>query len=133
MLFVRDMGKDISGAGCDTNIIGRGAYETVPGKPWQNGQPSINRLVVSDISPGAHGNPGGSGLADFGTRRFMEKTNFHALYLNQVTSYSTMVAKMPICLENDRVAIAAALVCRDRMAFTVHLRFALGCVLNPPT
>jgi len=39
----------------------------------------------------------------------MEKTNFHALYLNQVTSYSTMVAKMPICLENDKVAIAAAL------------------------
>jgi hypothetical protein len=30
-------GKDISGAGCDTNIIGRGAYETVPGKPWQQG------------------------------------------------------------------------------------------------
>ena len=39
----------------------------------------------------------------------MEKTNYDALYLNQVTSYSTMVAKMPICLENDRVAIAAAL------------------------
>ena len=48
-------------------------------------------------------------LQDFGTKRFMEKTNFNALYLNQVTSYSTMVAKMPICLENDKVAIAAAL------------------------
>ena len=28
VLFVRDIGKDISGAGMDTNIIGRGAYET---------------------------------------------------------------------------------------------------------
>ena len=63
VLFVRDMGKDISGAGVDTNIVGRGAYESVPGKPWQEGHPSINRIVVSDISPGAHGNPGGSGLA----------------------------------------------------------------------
>ena len=30
VLFCRDIGKDISGAGMDTNIIGRGAYETVP-------------------------------------------------------------------------------------------------------
>ena len=109
VLFCRDIGKDISGAGMDTNIVGRGAYESVPGKCWQEGLPSINRVVVSDITPGAHGNPGGPGLADFGTKRFMEKTNYDALYLNQVTSYSTMVAKMPICLENDRVAIAAAL------------------------
>ena len=29
--------------------------------------------------------------------------------LNQITSFSTMVANMPIALENDRVAIAAAL------------------------
>jgi hypothetical protein len=33
----------------------------------------------------------------------LSATDFKALYLNQVTSYSTLVAKMPIALENDRV------------------------------
>jgi hypothetical protein len=28
---VRDIGKHISGGGMDTNIVGRGAYEHVPG------------------------------------------------------------------------------------------------------
>jgi hypothetical protein len=109
VLFCRDIGKDISGAGMDTNIIGRGAYEMVPGKQWQHDSPSINRIVASNVSEGAHGNPGGPGLADFCTQRLLSATDFKALYLNQVTSYSTLVAKMPIALENDRVAIAAAL------------------------
>jgi hypothetical protein len=61
VLFVRDIGKHISGAGMDTNIIGRGAYEHVPGKPWQEDHPSINRIVCSDIPAAAHGNPGGPG------------------------------------------------------------------------
>ena len=82
-----------------------------PGKLWQPeaGHPSINRIVCSDIPPEAHGNPGGPGLADFCTQRLWHKVDYKALYLNQVTSYSTMVANMPIALQNDQVAMAAAL------------------------
>src|SRR4029453_440524 len=49
------MGKNISGAGLDTNIIGRGVYGFICGVPWQDYMPSILRIVVRDLSDERHG------------------------------------------------------------------------------
>ncbi len=109
VLFVREMGKDISGAGMDTNIIGRSPYELVPGKAWQPGMPTINRIIVSDLTETSHGNAVGMGNADFATERFRKKVNFNATTLNAITALTPTTAKLPVCFANDREAIAAAL------------------------
>jgi hypothetical protein len=104
VLVVDQMGKDFSGTGMDTNVIGRIGIRGVP-----DGAPAIRRLVVLDLSEGSHGNANGMGLADLTTRRLADKVDFAATYLNTLTATFVERAKLPIALETDQAAIEAAL------------------------
>lgn len=104
LLIVEEMGKDISGTGMDTNVIGRVGIFGVP-----DGEPAIQRIAVLDLSEGSHGNANGMGLADFITRRFREKIDFRATYLNTLTATFVQRARMPIVLDTDREVILTAL------------------------
>lgn len=104
LLIVDQMGKNISGTGMDTNVIGRVGIHGA-----SDGEPSIQRIAVLDLSAGSHGNANGMGLADFITRRFQQKIDFAATYLNTLTATFVQRARMPIVLETDRDAIATAL------------------------
>ncbi|HRU33256.1 MAG TPA: DUF362 domain-containing protein, partial [bacterium] len=106
LLIVDEMGKDISGAGMDTNIIGR-IYidgETEPEKP------KITRIVVTDLTEKAHGNAIGIGLADLTTRRLVNKIDFNATYQNAVTSTFLHRGKIPVIAEDSKTAIEWALM-----------------------
>ena len=72
MLVVQEMGKDVSGTGLDTNVIGRRmiAGEREPELP------GISRIVVLDLSDNSQGNATGIGLADIITQRLYNKINF---------------------------------------------------------
>lgn len=105
LLIVDEMGKDISGAGMDTNIIGR-IYidgETEPEKP------KITRIVVTDLTENTHGNAIGIGLADFTTKKLFNKIDFNATYQNAVTSTFVLRGKIPIIAEDAKTAIEWAL------------------------
>ena len=104
-LIVDRIGKDISGTGMDTNIIGRMQIqgEEEPAVPY------INKLIVSDLSDSAHGNAAGMGLADFITKKLQSKINFNATYENILTSIFTQRGKMPIVAETDLQAFEYAL------------------------
>ncbi|HYF95384.1 MAG TPA: hypothetical protein VD969_24500 [Symbiobacteriaceae bacterium] len=104
LLVVNEMGKNISGTGLDTNVIGRMGIHGVP-----DGDPDIQRIVVLDLSNGSHGNANGMGLADFITERFRSKIDFRATYLNTLTATLVQRARMPIVMETDRQAINTAL------------------------
>ncbi len=82
VLIVDEMGKDISGAGMDTNIIGR-IYIDGEEEPEK---PKITRIVVTDLTEKTHGNAIGIGLADLITRRLFSKIDFNATYQNAITS-----------------------------------------------
>ncbi|MCA1687979.1 MAG: hypothetical protein LC714_05190, partial [Actinobacteria bacterium] len=82
LCVVREMGKNYSGTGMDTNIIGRLRLQDLP----EPTEPSIRYLAVLDLAPGSHGNATGVGLADFTTRRLVEKIDHEATYLNCLTS-----------------------------------------------
>lgn len=106
LLIVDEMGKDISGAGMDTNIIGR-IYidgEIEPEKP------KIKRIVVTELTEKTHGNAIGMGLADFITRKLFDKIDFNATYQNAITSTFLYRGKIPIIAENPRQAIEWALM-----------------------
>jgi hypothetical protein len=109
ILICDRMGKNISGAGIDTNIIGRSVYGYEQGRPWHEGMPVIHRIVVRDLADESDGNAVGMGMVDFVPRRFAKKVNEEVTLLNAVTARSPENAKWPIVLETDRACLEMAL------------------------
>jgi hypothetical protein len=105
VLIVEEIGKDISGAGLDTNVVGRF---------WLPGEsdplsPTIGSIVVLDLSEETHGNAIGMGLADLTTQRLVSKIDYQPTFVNALTSGHSLVAKTPVFLPTDRDAITIAL------------------------
>jgi len=103
-LIVRQMGKNFSGAGMDTNVIGRMRMAGVP----EPETPFVARIVVLDLSGASHGNATGVGLADITTRRLVDKMDPRSTYLNCITSGNVQRAMLPVIMPDDRAAIEAA-------------------------
>ena len=102
VLVIDRIGKNFSGPGMDPNITG------ISGNPNLRLKPDVQRRVVLDLSEETHGNGLGMGLADISTRRVFEKTDFDAIYANNITSRSLAGGKMPLIMRNDRTALKAA-------------------------
>ena len=85
LLIVDWMGKNISGTGMDTNIIGRMMQILEP----EPEKPAIVRIFVRDLTDDSDGNATGVGLADFTTTRLVEKMDRHATYMNGITGDGT--------------------------------------------
>jgi len=105
LLVVDEIGKDISGTGMDSNVIGR---RRIDGEP-DFYPPRIKRIVVLGLSPGTGRNGYGIGLADFTTERVVAALDREPMYVNAIASGGLSKAMIPITLPNDREAIAAAL------------------------
>ena len=65
VLVVEEMGKNISGSGMDTNVIGRPSN---PHEPFPS-DPKILWIVALDLTDESYGNATGIGNADFTTRK----------------------------------------------------------------
>lgn len=107
VLFVDEMGKDYSGTGMDTNVLGRFKILGVE----EPESPRIKYVVVGDLSARSHGNALGVGLADFTTRRLVQKVDARVTNENVLTSTFIERAKLPMALPTDRAAVEAALRC----------------------
>lgn len=105
VLVVDRMGKDISGTGMDTNIIGR---LRIPGKP-EPASPRIGAIVACDLSEATHGNALGMGLADFTTRVLAAKVDFRLTAKNVLASGFIERGRMPLVLDDAAAALRAAL------------------------
>ncbi len=103
------LGKNISGAGLDTNIIGRSVYGYTHGQPWCEDMPRILRIAVMDVSDESDGNAIGMGLIDFVPERFLRRVDHDVTRLNALTSCSPTGAKTPVVLPDDREAILAGI------------------------
>ena len=105
VLIIDEMGKDISGAGMDTNIIGRWLVEGEP----EPESPRIKRIVILDLTPASHGNATTYGLADFMSRKLFDKIDFPITMKNMFTSGFLLRCRMPLVFESDEETIKAAL------------------------
>ena len=105
LLIIDWTGKNISGTGMDTNVIGRMMqnFEPEPAKP------AILRIFVRDITEESDGNATGIGLADFTTTRLVDKIDRHATYMNGITALGPQKSKIPFYYDTDSEAIAVAL------------------------
>jgi hypothetical protein len=110
LLIVDQIGKEISGSGMDTNIIGRDITGYSTSLQHSNGvTPHISRIFVRDLSRATNGNGIGIGLADFTTDRAIKALDLRHMYINATTSIGLHAAKIPIHFPNDREAIHEAL------------------------
>ncbi|HSL94903.1 MAG TPA: DUF362 domain-containing protein, partial [Thermoleophilia bacterium] len=103
-LVVDEMGKDISGAGLDTNVIGR--MNSRCGAAAE--RPRITRIVVRDLTAASHGNAIGIGMADFTTTRLLAAVDREATAVNCITSMGPEDARLPIAFARDVEAVEAA-------------------------
>jgi hypothetical protein len=105
VLIVDEIGKEVSGNGMDTNVIGRF---------WLPGEsdplaPNIRTIVVLDLTEETHGNAVGIGLADITTQRLVDKIDYPATFVNVLTAGHAICGKTPVFLPSDRDAITTAL------------------------
>jgi hypothetical protein len=107
VLIVEEMGKNISGSGMDTNVIGR---PTNPHEPFPN-DPRILWIVALDLTEESYGNATGIGNADFTTRRLVDRIDMKPTLINCITACSPGMAKVPATYETDREAVETALSC----------------------
>lgn len=104
LLVVREFGKDVSGTGLDTNVVGR---------QWFHGQPEpdaveVTRIYVRSLTPASHGNALGVGLADFVHRKVVEAIDFGDTYVNIATSGEPRRAKLPFVVPADETVFKLA-------------------------
>jgi len=99
ILIVDQIGKNISGTGMDTKVVGRGVK--VP--PDQ--APNIDLIYVRDLTRETNGNATGVGLADFVHERVHRKLDWEYTCLNVRTALSPMLARLPMHFSSDRDAI----------------------------
>src|SRR6202034_3388361 len=110
LLIIDRIGKDISGSGMDTNVIGRDIIGYTSSLHSESPvTPRVSRIFVRDLTPASNGNGIGIGMADFTTARLVKALNLQYTYMNALTSLGLQPAKIPIYFDNDREAIQAAL------------------------
>jgi len=102
-LIVDRMGKEISGTGMDTNVIGR---IRIDGQ--EDGAPHCKRVAVLDLSEDSHGNALGVGLADVATAALRDKIDWKATNQNVITSGFLQRGFLPLIAETDQSAVALA-------------------------
>ncbi|HET7825170.1 MAG TPA: lactate racemase domain-containing protein [Anaeromyxobacter sp.] len=102
VLVVDRIGKEFSGTGMDPNLVGR--YTT----PYASGGPRIEKIAVLDVTDATHGNGLGIGLADFTTRRLVDRLDLDAMYANALTSTVVVPVRIPATLPTEKEAIQAA-------------------------
>ena len=105
LLIIEQIGKNISGTGMDTNVVGR---MLLPGVKEPE-SPGVARIVVLDLTDETHGNANGVGLADIITRRLHERIDFKATYANVFTTTFLNRAYVPVVMATESAAIEAAL------------------------
>jgi len=103
LLIVDEIGKDVSGAGMDTNVIGRDLES-------RNGNaPEIDLIYARDLTEETSGNALGVGLADLIHERLYRKIDYQKMHVNAATSLNPWVARVPIWFSTDRDALDFAL------------------------
>lgn len=95
-LIVDEMGKNISGSGMDSNVIGK--------KPGAT-SPRIAAIYIRGLTEETHGNATGLGYADIMPRSLLESVDLNATYMNAFTAKRLVVGKIPLLTESELQAM----------------------------
>ena len=101
VLVIDEIGKEISGAGADPNVIGN------PGTPGFE-VPRVKKIVILDLTEKTHGNAAGIGSAHVITHRLLRRVDFASTYANMVTATALEGARVPIPMKTAEDAVRLA-------------------------
>ncbi|MCC7083846.1 MAG: DUF2088 domain-containing protein [Pirellulales bacterium] len=106
VLIVDEIGKNISGTGIDTNVVGRkhDYHKAVAGE-----SPVVRRIIARSLTPLTHGNATGIGMTEFCKTSLVEQADWKVTWLNCITSGNIGFGMMPIHMSTDRELIDAAI------------------------
>ena len=106
LLIVDQIGKDISGDGMDTNVIGR---KYLIHKAADHEYPKITRIYVRDLTELTYGNATGMGIAEYAHTQLINKIDFEDTYINCNIANVPTSAAIPIHFDTDKKVLDAAL------------------------
>jgi len=106
VLLIDEIGKEISGTGLDTNVVGRKFDDH---KALEGEFPKVKNIVLRGLTAATHGNAVGLGLAEFCKSQLLRETDFHATRLNAITAGHLPAAMPPLDYETDREILDVAL------------------------
>lgn len=106
VLIIEETGKEISGRGFDTKVVGRIGTYLGPDPE----KPDIKRIMVSDLTGKTRGNATGLGPADVITRRLYDKIDQHTTLVNHVVGAQLEIAKTPLIMANDIDALSVCMM-----------------------
>lgn len=101
VLVVCEIGKNFSGTGMDTNVIGYRGVKYAE----DLSRPRINIIAALSLSPMSHGNAIGIGLAEFVTQRLRNAIDEQKTFINAFTTGDMQRAKIPATLPSDKVLV----------------------------
>ena len=106
LLLIDRIGKNISGAGLDTNVVGRKFDDH---KPDDGEYPKVKVIAIRGLTPETHGNAIGMGIAEFCKSQLLRETDFQATRLNGIISTHVSASMAPLDYETDREILDLAL------------------------
>ena len=106
LLIIDEIGKNISGSGLDTNVVGRKFHEH---HAAEKELPKVTRIYVRDLTEATHGNASGIGVAEYAHTRAIDKMDREITYINCMTGNAPAGATIPINYGTDRKVLDVAL------------------------
>lgn len=107
VLVVEEIGKNISGAGYDPNILGKSSVL----KQFCLPVPKIKRMVLLGVTPQSHGNAIGVGLFDVTVKEVFEQLDYEAMYANAIACRCIEDCRVPLVAADEDEAVRVAVKC----------------------
>jgi hypothetical protein len=106
ILMLDEIGKNISGSGMDTNVVGRKYNDH---KAADDETPKIKRIIIRGLTEATHGNATGIGMSEFCLSRALRQMDVRATRINCLTGGHPTAAMFPLDYETDRETLSVAL------------------------
>ena len=106
VLLIDELGKDVSGAGLDTNVVGRKYLEHAA---RDDEYPKIKYIVVRGLTAVTGGNATGIGLVEFCRSRIVREMDVRMTRINCLTGSHATAAMIPLDYETDREILDVSL------------------------
>lgn len=105
LLIIDKIGKNISGSGMDTNVVGRKFNDKIAGA---DELPKIFQIYVRGLTDQSAGNAAGIGIAEYCRSDLVRQMNVAKTRVNCLTALHVTAAAIPIHWETDREVLIVA-------------------------
>jgi hypothetical protein len=105
LLVIDQIGKNISGSGLDTNVVGRKFNDKIAG---EHEFPKIFQIYVRGLTEQTAGNAAGIGIAEYCRSGLVREMNLHKTIVNCLTALHVTAAAIPVHWETDHEVLSVA-------------------------